>query len=48
MKCYSKAESRKIVKKRIKEGYFAIPVVYGYMFYNPEKRKRKDICVKGI
>lgn len=46
--CLSKRDTKKIIKKRKKEGYLAIPTAYGYMFYNTETRKRKDICVKGI
>lgn len=46
MKFMKQKELKKLIKKREKEGIICMPTGAGYMFYNPETGKTKDIWVK--
>ena len=37
---------KKLIKRRIKEDIYCIPINNGIMFYNPKNRIRKDIFVR--
>ncbi len=46
MRYMKKKDIMKLIKIREKEGIICLPTAYGYMFYNPNDRSRKDICIK--